>query len=90
MAAWRAEVREEGTAVNPVIKVVNGAGDVFPLVCLSTFVCLTRCRFRDRAALLMMVVPLLLFLGMRRADEVRRGVTGATDHTYTPGLMTGA
>ncbi|KAJ9516169.1 hypothetical protein QJQ45_024600 [Haematococcus lacustris] len=50
-------------------------------------------KFRDRAALVMLVVPLLLVLGMRRADTLRdqaqsgsRG--GVPQLTFTPGLMT--
>jgi hypothetical protein len=45
------------------------------------------CRFRDRCAWVMLLVPLLLVLGMRRADAVKE--EGGTT-TFTPGIMTGA
>lgn len=50
-------------------------------------------QFRDRSALLMLLVPLLLVLGLRRADHLKGQAAaqgpGQEAYTFMPSLMTG-
>ena len=62
------------------------------------------CRFRDKSAYVMLLLPLVLLLGLRRADALREasalqesggaevpkdGSMPWREYTFTPGLMTG-